>query len=84
MNIINDYNDTLSTKITEIYNNTLSPNCTSNENNFDIIIPTLILTIPFGLSFSCLMSLMLYKLIKPFFNNKKEEVSLPNSSSSLH
>ena len=40
-------------------------NCTNNENNIDIIIPTLLLTIPCGLSFSCLMGLLVYTLIKP-------------------
>ena len=59
-NITDDYNDTIS----------MSNNCTNNENNFDIIVPTLLLTIPFGLSFLCLMSLMVYTLIiKPLINN---------------
>ena len=52
--------------MTDDYNN----NCTNSDNNFDIIIPTLLLTIPCGLSFLCLMSLMVYTLIKPLFNNK--------------
>ena len=62
-----DYDNT-----TDDYNNILSKNnnCTPNENNFDIIIPTLLLTIPCGLSFLCLMSLMVYTLIKPLVNNK--------------
>ena len=42
-------------------------NCTNNENNIDIVIPTLLLTKPCGLSFLCLM---VYTLIKPLFNNK--------------
>ena len=45
-------------------------NCTNNGNNIDKIIPTLLLTKPFGLSFLCLMSLMVYTLIKNLFNNK--------------
>ena len=49
-NMTDDYNDTLS----------LSKNCTINENNYDIIIPSLSLTIPCGLSFFCSMSLMVY------------------------
>ena len=51
------------------YNN-ITDNCTNNENNFDRIIPTLLLTIPCGLSFLCLMSLMIYTLIKYLFNSK--------------
>ena len=38
--------------------------CIDNENNADIIIPTLLLTIPCVLSFLCLMSLMVHTLIK--------------------
>ena len=70
MNITDDYNDTLTKNITDNYNDTLSPKCEIIENNIDIIIPTLILTIPCGLSFLCLISLMVYTLIKHLFNNK--------------
>ena len=53
------------------YNKSLSINkCTDNEKNIDIIIPTLLLTIPCGLSFLCLISLMVYTLIKPLINTK--------------
>ena len=45
-------------------------NCTFNENDIDIIVPSLLLTISCGLSFLCLMSLLVYTLIKPLFNNK--------------
>ena len=45
-------------------------NCTNNENNIDIIIPTLLVTIPSGPSFLCLMSVMTYTLIKPLTTNK--------------
>ena len=62
-NITDDHNDTLTTIITNIYNDILSPNCTINQNNFDIIIPTLLLAIPCCLSFLCLMSLIVYTLI---------------------
>ena len=51
------------------YDNFLN-NCTDNENNVDIIIPTILLTIPCGLSILCLMRLMVYTLKKPLFNNK--------------
>ena len=40
------------------------------KKKIDIIIPALILTIPCGLSFLCLMSLMVYTLVKPLINNK--------------
>ena len=60
------------TTITDDYDNTtdlnFTNNCTSNENNIDIILPILLLTIPYGLSFLCLMSLMVYTLIKPLIN----------------
>ena len=56
--------------VTDDYDNMTSSNCTNNENDIDIIIPAFLFTIPCGLSFLCLMSLMVYILIKPFFNNK--------------
>ena len=70
MNITDDYKDTLTTNITNNYNDTLSSNCTNNENNIDIILPILLLTKACGLSFSCLMSLMVYTINKPLINNK--------------
>ena len=48
----------------------INNNCTNNENKFDKIIPAILFTIPCGLSFLCLMSLMVYTLIKPLFNSK--------------
>ena len=51
---------------TDAYNN-----CTNNENNIDIFLPALLFTIHCGLSFLCLISLMVYTLIKPLFNRKK-------------
>ena len=59
-NMTDGYNDSLSIKI--IF--------TLNENNIDIIIPAIFLTIPCGLSFLCLMSLMVYTLIRPLINIK--------------
>ena len=59
-NITDDYNDTLSIK----------NDCTDNENNMDIIIPTLLLTIRCGRSFLCLISLVVYTLVEPLFINK--------------
>ena len=55
-----DYNDTIS----------INNNCTVNENNIDIIIPALLFTIPCGISLLCLISIMVYTLIKPIFNKK--------------
>ena len=57
-NITDDYNDTLS----------INNNCTNNDTNIDINIPTLLFTTPSGLSFLCLISLMVYTLIKPLIN----------------
>ena len=51
------------TNITDDYN------CTNSENNIEIIIPLITIT-PCGLSFICLISLMVYTLIKPLFNKK--------------
>ena len=56
--------------ITIDYDNITFTNCTENENIIDIIIPTLLLTIPIGLSILRLMSLMTYTLIKPSSTNK--------------
>ena len=59
-NVTDDYFDTLSVNI----------NCTNNENsNIEIVIP-LITIIPCGMSLICLISLMVYTLIKPLFNKK--------------
>ena len=53
------------------YDNSSSlSNCTKNENNFDIFIQALLLTIPCGLSFLCLISIMVYTLVKPLIKNK--------------
>ena len=65
-NLTDDYNDSLS-----IHNNS-----TLNENNIDIIIPSLSLTILCGLSCLRLMSLMVYTLIKPLFINKGNYLQL--------
>ena len=47
------------------FDNITFTNCTDKENNIDIIIPTFLLTLPCGLSFLCLMSLMVYTSLKP-------------------
>ena len=60
-NITDDYNDTLS----------VNNNCTDKENNIDIIIPTLLFTIPSGISFLSLISLMVYTQIRPLIRKKQ-------------
>ena len=69
MNVTDDYIIITLNNYTD-YNNITFTNCTINENNIDIIIPTLLLTIPCGLSFLCLLSLMAYTFIKPLINKK--------------
>ena len=58
-NINDDYNDTF----------TLYNICTNSENNIEIVRPifTIILC---GLSLICLLSLMVYTLIKPLLSKK--------------
>ena len=68
MNITNviDYDD-----ITDSDNMTLC-NCTNNDNNntnIEIVL-SLITIIPCAMSLICLVSLMVYTLIKPLFNKK--------------
>ena len=55
--------------VTDDYDNYNFSYCTGNQYNIDIIIPTLLFTIPCGLSFLLFMSLILYTLIKPLINN---------------
>ena len=59
------------TNITDDSDNITLCNCTNNENNnnIEIVIP-LITIIPCGMSLICLISLMVYTLIKPLFNKK--------------
>ena len=52
------------------YDNTTACNCTESEYNIDIIIPAFLFTIPCGLSFLCLKSLLVYTLIKLLLNKK--------------
>ena len=59
-NITDDHDN-----ITEYDNTTDTNNC-----NIDIIVPALLFTIPCGLSFLCLISLMIYTLIKALLNKK--------------
>ena len=64
-NVTDDYDN-----ITNDYDNITFTKCTDGEFNIDLIIPSLLLTIPCGLSFLYLLSLFVYTLIKPLFNNK--------------
>ena len=59
------------TNITDEYNDILSinNNCTNNENNIEIIM-SLFTLIPLGMSLICLISLMVYTIVKPLFNKK--------------
>ena len=54
------------TNITDDYDNITD----TNNCIIDIIIPALLFTIPCGLSFLCLISLMVYTLIKTLLNKK--------------
>ena len=67
MNIINvtDYDNITDSDMTLC-------NCTNNDNNdtnIEIVIP-LITIIPCAMSLICLITLMVYTLIKPLFNKK--------------
>ena len=59
------------TNITDDYNDTISINskCTNNDNNIEIIIPLFAIN-PYGMSLICLISLMVYTLVKPLINKK--------------
>ena len=61
--MLNDYDNITSTNMS-------ISKCTNNENNIDIIKPSILLTKPCGLSLICMLSLTVYTLIKPLFNNK--------------
>ena len=58
------------TNITDDYDNMSLCNCTDEEYNIDIIIPTILFNTPCGNSFVCLISLMVYTLVKPLINKK--------------
>ena len=58
-NITDDYNDTLS----------INNKCTNNDNIIEIIIPSITIILC-GKSLLCLISLMVYTLVKPLLNKK--------------
>ena len=60
------------TNITDDNDNITICNCTTNDNNdtnIEVVIP-LITIIPCGMSLICLISLVVYTLIKPLLNKK--------------
>ena len=64
------------------YCNTSSlSNCTDSEVETDIIIPSLLLILPCTLSILCLLSLIVYVIIKALINNKKWKKIIPKTSS---
>ena len=67
-------NITDSDKVTDLDNNTATNttlcNCISNEYDINLTIPLLIFTIQCTLSFLFLISLIVYTIIKSFFNKK--------------
>ena len=63
--VTNDYD------IITVYDNITFTNCTNNEHNDNIIIFNyLLLSKPRSIILFSVISLMLYTLIKPLFNNK--------------
>ena len=66
---ITEYNNITSSNYSN-YDNLTICNCTDNENDIDIIIPALLFFTPCGISFICLISLMVYTLIKPLMRKK--------------
>ena len=58
--------------ITNEYGNMTPTNCTDKEYNIDTTILSFLFTISCCLSILCLISLMVYTLIKPVFNKKLE------------
>ena len=69
-NVIDDYDNITSSMYSDYDNITDTNYCTDNEKNIDIIIPAILFTIPSVLSFLCLISLMVYTLIKPLIRKK--------------
>ena len=53
------------------YDNITPSNCTDNEHIIVKTITTLLFTIPCRLSFLCMLSLMIYILIKPLITKKR-------------
>ena len=62
LNVTNDYDNITSSNYGD-------DNCANNENNIEIILPSFTI-IPCGISLICLISLMVYTLIKPLLSEK--------------
>ena len=75
-NITNVYDNITSNNYTDFLNDydnitfNIYDNCKDTENNIAKIIQALLFKIPCGLSFLCLLSLMVYTLVRPLFNIK--------------
>ena len=67
-NVSNEY-DNITSSIYTNYDNMTLTNCTNSENNIEIVLP-LITIIPCGMSLICLISLMVYTLIKLLLGKK--------------
>ena len=67
-NITNDYDNITTSNYSDHDNMTLC-NCTNNENDIDIIILALLFNTPCGF-FVCLISLMVYTLVKALKNKR--------------
>ena len=67
-NITNDYDNITSSNYTN-YDIMTKTNCTNNDKKIEIVIH-LTTIIPCALSLICLISLMVYTLIKPSFKKK--------------
>ena len=68
-NITDDY-DNITSGTYAVYDNISFASCTIIEINVDIIIPTLLLKIPYGISILWMISFMVYTIIKHFFNSE--------------
>ena len=71
-NFTDDYDNITSSNYTlrlNDYDNMTLSNFTIKENNIYVTISSLLLTVPCGLSFLCLMSLMVHTLIKRLLAN---------------
>ena len=54
------------------YDNITSTNCTNNDNKIEITL-LLFTIIPCGMSLICLISFMVYTLVKPLINKKQKQ-----------
>ena len=68
MNITEDYDIITSNNYTD-YDN-ITNNCTYNNDDSNIIFKYLLFSIPSSILLFSLISLMIYTIIKPLFNNK--------------